>query len=844
MGKSKSNIFLLFLFFLLSISLIIVSLVPYKTKISNIKGLQTNNNTGLKYWININDLDKSKISLLPKASAKEKVSDWQLIRVNSEEELKTLRKELGIKRIYPDHKRFISTPDDSYYNSQNTIISGQYDQWNLRFSGFTPLSDPTSGWNITTGSSETIVAVIDTGISLTNPDIVNGNGSTWGDNNLWINQEEIPAGIFGAIDTNTNGNVESSELINYFVSNNLDINSNGTINYLDIIASGSPIRNGVDNNTPPNGYVDDIFGYNFADTNPDVSDINGHGTHVSGIIGATTNNNAIINPGISGVCWTCKIMPLKVINSQGFGYDSDIVAAIDYAVENGAKVINMSLGGPGYSEPMQVAITDAWNNGVLVVSASGNYASSASDSYPGGSAFSLSVGSLTYLDQKAYYSNTGPKLDIMAYGDNVLSTFLPTSYGCVGAGNYACLSGTSMASPHVAGLAALIFDLHKDDVTPWTAREVRNALIKNAVDMNTVGFDDATGFGRIYAKTALEATAISVDSTNPTATITGLANSIQKGTFNISGTAYDDNLYIYTVSFQRQSDNYIVKQYSGRSSITGSTLLSIDSTQIPDDIYDVILRVEDFYGNVSTTTATNITIDNTAPSTFSLTTPANNSATTQTRPTFTWTTSSDANTVTYDIVLNGVTQGSDLVTTEYTPGSDLAEGTYSWNVTAKDTVLNTRTTSNFTFYADRTPPNPFIVSVSPNGSSPSISFTATDSISGVQSYQASINGGAFVSVNSPYNPGILPDGNYTVVIRAIDKAGNSRDSSTSFSISNVCNTRKTKGDFNCDGIVNLSDLSILAANWMKANSTADATGDNMTNLSDLSILAANWLKNV
>jgi subtilisin family serine protease len=720
-----------------------------------------------RYLVKYKEAESNQNGLVGIAHAESKESDkWQSVKVNSEKELQALKANKNIERIEIDRKRQLLAPNDSYYNSQNNVISGQYDQWNLRSIGLTPTTDPNSGWNISTGSEETVIAVLDTGIALQNPDLANGSGSNYEINNLWINQAEIPALIKTAMDVDTSGSVDSVEMIEYFIANNEDNNSDSKINFLDMVISGSPLLNGVDNDS--NGVIDDVLGFNFADNNPNANDIAGHGTHVSGIIAASTNNNATVNPGVAGVCWTCKVMPLKVVGSGGFAFDSDIADAIHYAIDEGAKVINMSLGGPGYSFSLQDAITDAWDAGVLVVSASGNFGSSASDSYPGGATQTLSVGAIDYNNQVAFYSNVGGKLDIVAPGERVLSTY-PTADGvCFNGGNYDCAGGTSMAAPHIAGLAGLLFDLHKDDPDPWTAKEVRYALLQNTSELPTpqtgrndcfieAGFDNCSGFGKANAKAALEASVIPNDITAPIASLNPFLSTIN-GMVNITGTASDDNIYLYTVTFQRTSDNYITKQYSGRMSATDGILLTVDTTEIIDDNYNVFMQVEDFFGNITVSNSVQTTVDNTPPAAFSLLTPANGTSTTELRPTFTWETSTGASI--YDFYLDNSVVTGNLNTTSYTLQTDLSEGAHTWFVIARDNLGNP------------------------------------------------IQAPHFIIIESWHT------------------------------------YHKSKGDFNFDGKVDLSDLSILAARWFTSNTVADANADGVTNLSDLSILAANWMQTV
>lgn len=762
-------------------------------------------------------------------------NDWYLLKASNTEELLELQKNYNVLGVYKNFlRRVSSSPNDPYFNSQNTFLSGKYDQWNLRSSGFTPLSDSNSAWKITTGSPDTIIAVIDSGINLKHPDIVNKQGpTTWGHTNLWINQEEIPTALFPIIDSNSDHQVDSQELINYFLTNNLDVDGNSTINYIDIISPGSPILNGNDDNSPPNGYKDDIFGVNLvsepADAN--IHDTLGHGTFVAGIIGAAVSDN---NIGIASICWSCKIMSIKVVNDAGDSYDLDIVAAIHYAVDNGAKVINLSLGGEGYSQILQDAVDYAWDNGVLVVSAAGNNNDDASKYYPSGCTRALSIGSIDYDDNKSYFSNHGKRIDITSYGQIILTTGSDTMFA-----SYQLVSGTSMSTPQVSGLAGLIFSLHPT----WTAKEVRYALIKGALDLNTTGFDDETGFGKMRAKESLEYPNMPVDTTPPTASITGLSNTFHKGQIDIMGSASDDDIYLYTISFQASPSGNIIRQFAGRGSVNSGLLMSVNSTILPEGTYNIILRVEDFYGNVTTATATNVVIDRTPPSNFSIISPSNNFATKELKPTFQWSESTDANPgLTYDIYINNNPIFTNLTSNTFTPNTDIPEGVYEWFIRSKDVSGNFTDTSKFTLYLDVTPPEPFNINVMINNNNAELTFTTTDTISGINNYQISVNGNNFQNVSSPYTLNSLPDGTYNIIIRAIDKSSNTRDASRTFTITYLCDRRRSKADFNCDNTVNISDLSILAANWNKNNSQADANSDNVINLSDLSILAANWQK--
>ncbi len=729
--------------------------------------------------------------------AKVESKNWIKVKVKDSNQLQALKSNPHITKLERNTVRRLTTgPNDAYYNSQNNVISGQYDQWDLRKIKLGPNTTPPpatkdSGWEVTTGSSNTIVAVIDTGIDLTHPDLTG---------NIWINSYE----------------------------------NSGSSN-VDDAQPGKPSGN---------GYVDDIKGWNFADNNNNVQDTNGHGTHVAGTIAAVTDNTT----GMAGICWTCKIMPLKVVSSAGGAYDSDIYLAIHYAVDNGAKLINMSLGGPGYSQILQDAIDYAWANDVLVISAAGNYGSSASDSYPGGSYNSISVGATDYNDVTQSYSNTGPKMDLVAPGSNILSTYLSTSTGCLsGSQRYNCLDGTSMAAPHVTGVAALIYDLHRSDGPAWTAKQIRYALLHpsspNYIDnLGNPGFDDSSGYGRLNALKALQASTPASDNTPPTATLTAPGTSTISGSFNVTGTASDADLYMYMISFTRVSDNYIVKQVSGRTSVTSNTLYSLNTSDLPDDEYKVSLRVEDFAGNVTSSAGYQVTVDNTAPGNFTLSYPTANQAINTTRPPFTWNTPSDVSPLTYSVVVDGATLTNSATSPTFTPGSDLPQGTHSWYVVAKDAANHTTNSSTLAFNIDTVAPADFAVTVSLQGSKAVVTFSTSDDNSGMLRYDIAVDGASVQNVTSPYTSASLLDGSHTITVTAVDKAGNTKQATKQFTINERVQLLKSKADFNANGKVDISDLSILAQNWNKSSASGDANGDGKVDLSDLSILAQNWNK--
>jgi subtilisin family serine protease len=272
-----------------------------------------------------------------------------------------------------------------------------------------------AAWDRTTGSASVVVGVIDTGIDLDHPDLV-GN---------------IVAG-YDMVDLGT-----------------------------------SP--------TAPAGFR---FEGDFSGRDSVPEDEVGHGSHVAGTIAAMSNNAL----GVAGVTWQCKIMPVKALTRmvrisdgqvRGVGSSADIAAAVRYAADNGASVINMSLGSSGTTTVESSAIAYAISRGVVVVAAMGNDGTS-NPSYPAAYPDVVSVGAIDSADHRASFSQTGPHIDVVAPGVGVLSTYLAAGYGT--------LSGTSMATPHVAGVAALIRSVKPSatvaevtDILRTTARPLRDA---------------------------------------------------------------------------------------------------------------------------------------------------------------------------------------------------------------------------------------------------------------------------------------------------------------------------------------------------------------------------------
>ncbi len=253
-----------------------------------------------------------------------------------------------------------------------------------------------------------------------------------------------------------------------------------------------------------NGYRDDVIGWDFVDDDPNPFDVSGHGTHVAGIIAACTGNGI----GIAGVNPSARIMPLKVANFAGQARSAAVAAAIHYAVDHGARIINLSLGGELVTELERQAADRAREAGVLLVVAAGNKGlDTGRFGYPGLPG-ALVVGASNLDDGRAGFSNFGADIDVLAPGVDVLSLrardsdFIGLSgapdYPAGGAtvgedGAYYRASGTSFAAALVSGLASRILAVRPG----FSADDLRRVLLAGALDLDAPGTDQTTGHGRV-----------------------------------------------------------------------------------------------------------------------------------------------------------------------------------------------------------------------------------------------------------------------------------------------------------------------------------------------------------
>ena len=234
-------------------------------------------------------------------------------------------------------------------------------------------------------------------------------------------------------------------------------------------------------------------------TDPDA-DGDGHGTHVAGIAGATTNNAL----GIAGTSYLGRLMSVKVLDNHGSGYYSWIANGIVWAADNGAEVINLSLSGTSPSVTLQNALAYAWNKGVVIVAAAGNGGNSR-ENYPAYYTQAIAVAATDQNDKKAWFSSYGSWVDLAAPGVSILSSYK---------GNYSYLSGTSMSTPFVSGLAALLKGYHGE----WTNAQIRTKLESSADHINGTGSYWTSG--RINACRAVDCQGAVPPTPSPTPTPT------------------------------------------------------------------------------------------------------------------------------------------------------------------------------------------------------------------------------------------------------------------------------------------------------------------------------------
>jgi subtilisin family serine protease len=219
-------------------------------------------------------------------------------------------------------------------------------------------------------------------------------------------------------------------------------------------------------------------------------DPNGHGTHVAGTIAATAGNGL----GVLGVAPAATVIPVRVLDASGSGWDTDIANGMVWAVDHGANILSMSLGTTSASASLSAALDYATSHGVPVIAAAGNGGPGSAALYPAAFPGAIAVAAIDSTGTVASFSTTGAYVDVAAPGVGIWST-----YSSSGAAAYARMNGTSMATPHVAGLAALVMSAKSG----LTLAEVRSRLVDTATDAGDAGFDTSYGNGVINPSRAI-----------------------------------------------------------------------------------------------------------------------------------------------------------------------------------------------------------------------------------------------------------------------------------------------------------------------------------------------------
>lgn len=376
----------------------------------------------------------------------------------------------------------VKAPKDPYFVGKGSWGQSYPDQWALRAVGIDETRK--SAWaKVKKSPASVIVAVIDTGLDWNHQDIA------W--DSLWRNPGEIQG-------------------------------------------------NGKDDDG--NGYVDDVIGWDFYANSPKPWDHDGHGTFVTGIIAATHNNEA----GIAGINPHAKIMVLKAINNFGHSRASYLARALVYAADNGAKIVNMSVGGPEITDIEQDAVDYAVSKGVFIIVASGNDGVNVDGYGIASDEDVLTVASTDLKGKRTIFSNWGRSVDIAAPGIDILSLRArrtDTMRGIPGVEyddgasyvgddkRYYRASGTSFSAPIVAGVASLLLS-NDPSLSP---QDLKRILTNSAKDIGTKGIDQFSGFGLLDARAALSASAdYFIDATIATV---GVTNAGGEQALNVIGTA-------------------------------------------------------------------------------------------------------------------------------------------------------------------------------------------------------------------------------------------------------------------------------------------------------------------
>ena len=334
------------------------------------------------------------------------------------------------------------------------------------------------------------------------------------------------------------------------------------------------ILDGTDNDG--NGFIDDIRGWDFVNNDNNPTDDNGHGTCCAGIASAVTDNNI----GMAGICWNCRIMPVKGLNQGGSGTYQDLAEGIIYAADNGADIISMSWGGSS-SPIMEDAIDYAYSQGVALIAAAHNYHSD-SKIYPAAYDNVISVAATYYNDEKMYFSNFGSWVDVAAPGYDIYTTALDDNYTI-------CFTGTSAATPHVAGVTGLILSKN-----PGFNSDEIQTILRSTTD--PVLSNQYIGIGRINVYKAIQ---------RDTTPIANLNSSLDEATIfsevsingTASGTYFEDYIVCYGVGIY--PDDWIVIHESSDPVVDGVLATWEPPLDLEETTFSIRLMVHDTFDQIT-----------------------------------------------------------------------------------------------------------------------------------------------------------------------------------------------------------------------------------------------------
>jgi subtilisin family serine protease len=427
-------------------------------------------------------------------------------------------------------------PNDTYFGNQYGLNnSGTY------AGGFDDADiDAPEAWGISTGSHRITIAVIDTGIDYNHSDLVN---------NVWENTGETSC--VDEIDNDGNGYVDDCRGWDFVTCDEFELDESFLLTC----------------KTPK------------AEDNDPLDD-HGHGTHVSGIAGASGNNGE----GVSGVMWNVKMMALKAFSFLGFGTDADIVNAINYAAANGARVINASFGGLEFSAAVYDSINAAHMQGVLFVASAGNGSDDGvgdnndlMPAYP--ASYNLpniiAVAATDQRDDRVPFSNFGPlSVDVAAPGVYIFNTVPNWWSQFFGFGILEFFQGTSMSSPHVAGLAGLLFDYY-DGIqnTAFNHMQVRETILRGVDVLPQLQGWISTG-GRINAYMSLSSLITPSD-------LTAKANDVKTATVN-NPTPVDPSITLTWSDNASGEDGYSIERSMSGGGFAQIADVAADTTTFTD----------------------------------------------------------------------------------------------------------------------------------------------------------------------------------------------------------------------------------------------------------------------